>query len=185
MFAETLRLYQAVALMRMSDKDFELDGWRFRKNRIIFLCSRIVHLNAKLWNTGPANDPHPIDEFWADRFLTYPDHDAGSEDNEAHRSIFKDSRDANLGTPPVFSLKSLENCWVPFGGGPTMCPGRAFAKNEMLGSFALLSTKFDVELLTSGRAIKPDISFFSIGTLPPKGDIPFRIRRRDGSSSKS
>lgn len=183
MFAETLRLYQAVALMRMSDEDFELDGWRFRRNRIIFLCSRIVHLNANLWNTGSAKDPHPIDEFWADRFLTYPGHDAVAGENEGHRPIPKDSEDATRG--PIFSLKGLENCWVPFGGGPTMCPGRTFAKSEMLASFALLSTKFDVELLTSGQEIKPDMSFFSIGTLPPKGDIPFRIRRRDGSSSKS
>ena len=185
MFAETLRLYQAVSLMRMSDEDFELDGWSFRKNRIIFLCSRIVHLNANLWNTGPANDPHPIDEFWADRFLTYPDCDVGAGRNEGRRPVSKDSEDAKLNTTPVFSLKGLENCWVPFGGGPTMCPGRTFAKNEMLGSFALLSTKFDVELLISGQEIKPDMSFFSIGTLPPKGDIPFRIRRRDGSNTKS
>ena len=66
-----------------------------------------------------------------------------------------------------------------------MCPGRAFAKNEMLGSFDILSTEFDVELLVSGREIKPDMSFFSIGTLPPKGQIPFRIRRKAGTSMKS
>ncbi len=66
-----------------------------------------------------------------------------------------------------------------------MCPGRTFAKHEMLGSFAILSSKFDVELLTSGQEIKPHMSFFSIGTLPPKGKIPFRIRRRVGSSGKS
>ncbi len=66
-----------------------------------------------------------------------------------------------------------------------MCPGRTFAKHEMLGSFAMLSSNFDIELLTSGQEIKPDMSFFSIGTMPPKGKIPFRIRRRVGSSSKS
>ena len=66
-----------------------------------------------------------------------------------------------------------------------MCPGRAFAKNEMLGSFAILSTKFGIELLTSGQKIKPDMCFLSVGTMPPKGDIQFRIRRRDCSSSKS
>lgn len=66
-----------------------------------------------------------------------------------------------------------------------MCPGRTVAENEMLGSFAPMSIKFDVELLTPGQEIKPDMSFFSIGTLPAKGDIPFRIKRRDGSSSES
>ena len=179
MFAETLRLYQTVALMRMSDEDFELDGWRFRKNRMIFLCSRSVHLNASLWNTGPANDPHAIDEFWADRFLTYPDQNNVAGEHTTHRPVSGGCEEANPGTTPVFSLKGLESCWVPFGGGPTLCPGRTFAKSEMLGSFAILSTKFDVELLTSGQEIKPDMSFFSIGTMPPKGSIPFRIRRRE------
>ena len=190
MFAETLRLYQTVALMRMSDQDFELDGWRFRKNRMIFLCSRSVHLNASLWNTGPADAPHrhyPIDEFWADRFLTYPNQeDPVAREPVNHQSPFSEKGEEGSpcgGPTPVFSLKGLENCWVPFGGGPTLCPGRTFAKNEMLASFAILSTKFDVELLleTSGREkkkIEPDMSFLSIGTVPPKGDIPFRIRRR-------
>ena len=160
---------------------------------MIFLCSRSVHLNASLWNTGPANAPHhhhhhPIDEFWADRFLTYPHQDdpvaGGGSVN--HRSPFSEKgEEANPcgSSTPVFSLKGLENCWVPFGGGPTLCPGRKFAKNEMLASFAILSTKFDVELLvTSGRKkkkIEPDMSFLSIGTVPPKGDVPFRIRRRN------
>ena len=188
MFAETLRLYQAVALMRMSDQDFELGGWRFRKNRMIFLYSRSVHLNASLWNTGPANH-HPIDEFWADRFLTYPDQDESvASESVNHRATFSEKAEEAKpcgSTTPVFSLKGLENCWVPFGGGPTMCPGRVFAKNEMLASFAILSTMFDVELLvTSGqekkkKKIEPDMSFLSIGTLPPKGDVPFRIRRRN------
>ena len=169
----------------MSDDDFELDGWRFRKNRMIFFCSRAVHLNASLWNTGSANDSHPVDEFWADRFLTYPDQDTVARENKTHRPMPGSCEEDGPGTAPVFSLKGLEKCWVPFGGGPTMCPGRTFAKNEMLGSFAILSTKFDVELLTQDQDVKPDMSFFSIGVTPPKGNIPFRIRRRDGSGSKS
>lgn len=191
MFAETLRLYQAVTLMRMSDEDFELDGWRFRRNRMIFLCSRSVHLNASLWNTtGPGNAPHhhPVDKFWADRFLTYPANreDTVAGESTTHRAHLSGEKGEEAspgdGPAPVFSLKGLENCWVPFGGGPTLCPGRTFAKNEMLASFAILSTKFDVELLVTSsqkmKEIKPDMSFLSIGTVPPKGDIPFRIRRR-------
>lgn len=59
-----------------------------------------------------------------------------------------------------------------------MCHGLTFAKNEMLASFAMWSSEFDVQLLEPGKKIEPDMSFYAIGTLPPKGRIAFRIRRR-------
>lgn len=69
MFAETIRLYQGIALMRSADEEFTLDNrWLIKKDRI-FLAMRILHMNHKLWNTGTLEDPHPVDQFWADRFL--------------------------------------------------------------------------------------------------------------------
>ena len=180
MFAETLRLYQAVALMRSSNTDFTLDNrWLFRKERIIFLCSRILHLNPALWNTGTANEPHPINQFWAGRFLIQSKDDNDS-DESAIRSFSSPGSLAHVNrVASRFDKKALARCWVPFGGGATKCPGRTFAKNEMLASFAMLSDCFDIELLLPpGKQIVPDMRFFSIGTLPPKGEIPFRIRRR-------
>lgn len=185
MFAEILRLYQAVALMRMSDNDLELDGWQFRKHRMIFLCSRTVYLNAKLWNIGSSEKPHPIDQFWSDRFLAYPGDRASVTWDGAEGALTKESDGQSKGrdAQPFFSLQGLENCWVPFGGGATMCPGRTFAKNEMLASFAMLSHQFDVELLVPRKNIVPDMNFFSISMLPPKAKIPFRIRRKSGNES--
>ena len=72
LFAETLRLYSGIALMRSSDQDFVLDRWRMKKNRIVFIPSRVLHHNPNLWNTGTIQDPHPVEDFWEDRFLEFP-----------------------------------------------------------------------------------------------------------------
>ena len=62
-----------------------------------------------------------------------------------------------------------------------MCPGRHFAKQEMIATFAMLCTAYDIELRTEeGFKPEPDLTYFPFGGLPPKGKIPFRIRRREG-----
>ena len=60
-----------------------------------------------------------------------------------------------------------------------MCPGRFFAKNEMMASLALLCTSYDIELRTSkGWRLEADMAYYLVGVLPLKGRIPFRIKRK-------
>ena len=182
-FAEVLRLYMTVALMRAPIKgDFMLGRWRFPKDKIMVLSSRTAHHNTDVWNTGTPEDPHPIDEFWADRFLVYPnDPNSGPLKKAAQLEEAKAPR-ANeqemSSGQPTFTMEGTSGAWVPFGGGAHMCPGRFFAKNEMLASFAMMTTEFDIELVEPNCRPEPDIRFFPVGMLPPKGKIPFRIRRR-------
>lgn len=75
-------------------------------------------------------------------------------------------------------MEGLAGTWVPYGGGQHWCPGRFFAKNEMMAAFALISSAYDIELQNPGLKPEPDMAFFPIGMLPPKGKIPVRIRRR-------
>ena len=58
-----------------------------------------------------------------------------------------------------------------------MCPGRTFAKNEMLASLAIMSSRFDIELVRSDQEIKPDMRYYAMSVLPPLNKVPFRIRR--------
>lgn len=74
-------------------------------------------------------------------------------------------------------MNGLESAWVPYGISPSLCPGRHFAKQKMIGSFALSVAYFEIELLQNGsdknesssKSIKyldPDIRFFALGALP-------------------
>lgn len=188
-YAETLRLYMAVGLMRIpSHKDYILGKWRFPQDQLIIMSSRTAHHNQEIWNTGTQERPHPLNTFWADRFLIYP--------NDPTSGPLKKTPDAN-GTAttsadqngehnnqweeqnkPRFSMEGLAGTWVPYGGGQHWCPGRFFAKNEMMAAFALISSAYDIELQDPGLKPEPDMAFFAIGMLPPKGKIPVRIRRR-------
>lgn len=61
-----------------------------------------------------------------------------------------------------------------------MCPGRHFAKVEMLGTFAMLFSKFELELVSTKNLgdVKPDMTWYPTGTLPPTNKVPFRIRKK-------
>ena len=179
-FAETLRVYMTVALMRTPDqKDFTLGRWRFPRQKLIVLLSRTAHHNPELWNAGSPENPHPLEEFWADRFLVYPDDPSSGPlrpgNQEKKSKALKEAKEQNKA---VFSMDGLAGGWVPFGGGQHMCPGRSFAKNEMMAAFAIISTEYDIELTGAGSRPEPDMRFFPVGMLPPKDKIPFRIRRR-------
>jgi hypothetical protein len=60
--------------MRAPEKqDFKLGEWLFPKGDLIFLSSRTAAYNKHLWNESSGKDPHPVDQFWSDRFIVYPE----------------------------------------------------------------------------------------------------------------
>ncbi|KAL9123060.1 MAG: hypothetical protein Q9187_000387 [Circinaria calcarea] len=188
-YAETLRLRIALLLNRTPEhEDFRLGEWLFRKKRLICLSTRTAASNKDLWSTGEdVENVHALDDFWADRFLIYPDHPRSGPLKRAtvsleHSEIEAPIEGSSSTKKAVFSMDGLAGGWVPYGGGQFMCPGRHFAKQEIIGSFAIFCAYYDVELRTE-KGFKPDpnMEFFGLGALPPKGQIPFRIRRRFGS----
>ena len=183
--------------MRSPEKqDFKLGRWLFKTGDLIFLCSQTAARNRDLWNEGTQKEPHPLDEFWAERFLIYPDDpNSGPLKNKESKPTSNGASSTSTGTgklepddkaqepgekgSPQFSLTGLAGGFVPFGGGVRMCPGRFFAKNEMLASLAMLATNYDFELRTpQGWKPEPDMSYYLVGALPPKGEIPFRVKKR-------
>jgi hypothetical protein len=136
----------------------------------------------------------PVEEFWAERFLVYPPRRQcrpppcpppatqrrGAEAEHAQKAPEADQKQQQ----PRFSLAGLAGAWVPFGGELHVCPGRHFAKREVIGAFAVLCQLFDLELLRAPDTgalpapVPPDTSFYAVGALPPKGKVPFRMRRR-------
>ena len=91
-----------------------------------------------------------------------------SRSREAHGA-------ASLDSP----WRERQGGWVPSGGGVRMCPGRFFAKNQMMAALAMICTKFDIELrMSAGWKPERNARYYPVGALPPKGEIPFRIWRK-------
>lgn len=160
-YAETLRLHVASFLFRGPDrKDFNLRGWCIPRDAPMLISSYNAQMDPQVW--APKGKPHarPVEEFYAERFLEV------SEDGAVPES-------------PEFSLKGRASSWIPYGGGQRMCPGRHFAKQEMISSLAIMLTLFDIETLDPDNRIPADDMLgFGFGALWPKGPMPVRMRRR-------
>lgn len=78
-------------------------------------------------------------------------------------TAFKPDRWDNASVP--------KHAYFPFGGGPRICIGNAFAMMEMVLLLATMSQRFTFESETD-VAIAPSV------TLRPKGGLPLRVRRR-------
>jgi hypothetical protein len=144
-------------------------------------------MNPNVWNAGTSENLRPLDTFWADRFLIYPnDPKSGPLRKEyaTEDEVLRDGKhpvgiENSSGNSPVFSMDGVGGGWIPYGGGQRMCPGRHFAKQEIIGTLALLLTDFEIQLNLRNKTMpESDMRFFPFGGLPPTAKIPFKIRRR-------
>ncbi|KAF9699651.1 hypothetical protein EKO04_002455 [Ascochyta lentis] len=165
LYAETLRLYVANIILRSPRKtDIPVGDWSIRQDEIVAVMSHPMHHDEAKFNTGSPQDPRPLSEFWAERFIVPQEMGKASQDQDGAK----------------FSLKGTEGAWLPYGGGSNECPGRFFAKQEMLLTAALLIGNF--EILLDGDSAEIDWRYFGTGVLGVKGKQPFRLRRRNSKT---
>lgn len=158
-YAETLRLRMHFYIIRMPDRvDINVQDWIIPRQKVIVTPTTVAHMDPERWSTG-LNGEHPLDQFWVGRFLEFP-----------LKKIH--------GSTPKFSTRSLEGSWIPYGGGPRQCPGRHFAKRQILLTIALMVSLFDCEVLE--ESVQEDFTLwgFGSGVSNPVGSVPIRIRRR-------
>ena len=82
--------------------------------------------------------------------------------------------------------KELEGHFLPFGGGTHICPGRFFARQEVLLAVAMMVLRFEIELVGfveldgHKRSGKPesDVRTAGASAMMPDGDCLVRMRRR-------
>ena len=150
-----------------------VNEWMLPKGEIVLIATTPAHMDKEVWNTGKASE-YPLNRFWADRFLVYP---GDPESGPRRRSYTEASKDLERGEPH-FSLDDLGGSWIPYGGGFRACPGRHFAKREILMTLAIMVTLFDIDV-DGSKALQTDPRANGLGAQRPKNQIPFRIRKRE------
>ncbi|KAK9773002.1 putative Cytochrome P450 [Seiridium cardinale] len=175
-YAEVLRLYVGVAISRVTGyEDFKIDNYIIPQNSLVMTYSRSMALDTDAWTRAGRSLRKPLEEFDAERFLVDPGWTRPGSTSLPSMTSMED------GGGPRFSTDGLLGLWVPYGGGDHMCPGRHLAKQQLLVTFALLLTEFDMEIPADWAAIskvKPDMRFAPFGSLPPVNTIGVRIRRK-------
>lgn len=69
-YAELLRLRVEVQTVFSADQeDIRINKWRFPKSLVVVPVGA-AHRDPDFWST--KNGEHPVECFWADRFLAYP-----------------------------------------------------------------------------------------------------------------
>jgi cytochrome P450 len=113
-FHEVLRLYVDLLVVRHVDSSVALGTHHVRKGEQVMAPTWMTHRNPAFFDSPDVFDPK--------RFLI-TDPESGKQSHSA----------TGLGAK-----------YFPFGGGHYMCPGRVFAKQEVLGTIAVLLLNFDI-----------------------------------------
>lgn len=171
-FTEVLRLYTDVLVARDLTADLVLpldeSGKKtvlLKKNATVLAPSWLGHHDEEAWGTASASS----ETFYAERFLK-ADPDTGKTS---------------------FTLTGTLGKFFPFGGGKTICPGRVFAKQEVLAAVALVLLNFEVEVKgfvdEKGRSTEkfPGLrsAFAGSGVCVVGGDVRVKIKRRKEGGS--
>ena len=167
-FNEVLRLYVDVLVTRELKADLTLpldDGKRrafLQKNSVVMAPSWLGHRDETLWVDPPCN------QFYAERFL---------------KSDPKNGQQ-------LFTTSGTNGKFFPFGGGKTICPGRVFAKQEVLASVATTLLSFDIEPLSflneHGKITKkfPGLAEAYSGSTVMAMDGDMRVKMKSRKRSK-
>ncbi|KAK0648898.1 cytochrome P450 [Cercophora newfieldiana] len=188
-YLEALRFSVGVTPARnLLVPSIELGPWKFERGSTLIANNWFGSRALGFWNTGRDLDSgkpeHPVDSFWAERWLEYPDDPASGPLRKPDASLYRAATkprtiedDANAKVVTT----GTAGYFFPYGGGTKICPGRFFAKQEMMSAVAVFLREFEFELVDKEAAdrIELDMSYFPAGSLPPKGKTAVRIRRRE------
>ena len=161
-YMEMLRMYTAVNVTREVMADCVIDGHSLKKGNAIMAPTWIGHRDPEVWNALHSDHPPP-ETFYADRFLRQE------------------------GDKVVCSMAGLAGKWFPYGGGAHMCPGRAFAKQEILAAVATVLLGYDIEFVawvnpyTKDKTVRfPEVrkGYVGNGIIGADRDMRVRIRRK-------
>ena len=181
MHAEVLRLRVEVQSVFCSDREeIVINEWRFPEKTLVLVPTGPAHMDSDFWST--QNGEHPLNKFWADRFLAYPNDPQSGPRKKTATAVGKatQAQCQNLedrGKPRFISAGMADN-YMPYGVGERTCPGRFFARREIVAFCANIVNDFDIELLMTDKNFESSSTFYGLGTQRPLKSVPFKIRRR-------
>jgi cytochrome P450 len=135
-YCEELRLRNGVIIQRVPVVDnFKIGPWKFPKGQMIIASSWHEQRDRSIWNEGPVNERfHSVDDFWAERFLVYPnDPSTGPRKPSPDMKVkIQKSDEKTVDEKPKFTAIPVTGSFIPYGGGEKICPGRFYAKVRLL-----------------------------------------------------
>ncbi|KAK1997997.1 cytochrome P450 [Colletotrichum falcatum] len=166
-YTECMRLHISIAITREVSQPTKLHGYRLGKGSIVQALTNLMHFDEQIW----SQEGHPASEFWAERHI---------------KKVKKvDERTGSVTTERQFVMGAKPSEFFPYGGGVSICPGRFFAKQEILLSIAMIVTRFDLEFVEwiredgskSERPPMDDPHYFGSAAVPPDRDVKLRWKR--------
>ncbi|KAK1980220.1 cytochrome P450 [Colletotrichum cereale] len=167
MYTECMRLHVSIAITREVAKTTKLQGYRLKKGSIVQALTNFMHLDEQIW----SQEGHPASEFWAERHI------------KQVKKVDEETGAVTMERQFVIGAKPTE--FFPYGGGNSICPGRFFAKQEILLTIAMIVTRFDMEFVEwtckdgtkSERPPIDDPHYFGSAAVPPDRDARVRWKR--------
>jgi len=188
-YLEALRWATASPSPRVVKEDIQLGDFHLKKGNMAMVHSRTLQMDFKTWYIPGVEESKP-ENFWAERFLT--DDDSATEansvsenaeaetnySNDVKKGAIEPSREAQKVKEKEQKERTLS--LRPFGGGTTLCPGRHFATNEIMGGIAALLLRLEIEVLPEElrRNGVPAPGLKKQGGLLPDRGLMVRARRR-------
>ncbi|KAI8151552.1 Cholesterol 7-alpha-monooxygenase [Colletotrichum sp. SAR 10_70] len=165
-YAETLRLHVSINVTREVMEPIEWDGYVLPKGSLVQAPTQIGLQDESVWGV----EGHSASSFWAERHIKYVD----KEDDLGH-----------VKTTMEFSMAGRPSDYFPYGGGVSMCPGRFFAKQEIMLVAAMIVSRFEIEFIewvtfdgvSSDRPAEDEKSAIGSGAVSPDRDMKVRWRR--------
>ncbi|RKK70900.1 hypothetical protein BFJ71_g17631, partial [Fusarium oxysporum] len=182
-YYETLRLRVASTVGRTSldDQLCLAGGWKVKAGVPVMFTGWLAGLDVSCWNTGQdlsgGRPQHPLEAFWAERFLDCPG--SSSISGPAKKKRVQPARESpqrpttHMGTEDERSRASvagLRGHFFPFGGGAFRCPGEAMAKQVIFASVAMVLQSYDLRLIDPEEARKIE---------PGHRELPFGLHSFD------
>ena len=123
-YAEELRLRNGVIIQRVPVVDgFSINGFNFPKDRMIVASSWHEQRDREVWNQGGGNggEVHDVEDFWADRFVVYPD-DPFSGPRKPGKDVKVKVAGVEDGEKkePRYNIDSVAGSFIPYGGGKSL-----------------------------------------------------------------
>ncbi|KAI0547068.1 cytochrome P450 [Xylaria curta] len=180
-YAESLRLHVKIFFFASSPRsDASMGKWKLPRGTLGLVNTDGPHTEEDFWNT--QNGRYPLDSFWAERFIVDPQDPSSGPLHPRLRSQKQDenkmiSHSGN--SSKHFTTEGIGDSWIPYGGGPAICPGRFLTRYVVMFLCAALVSEFDIEPIGQPNIQELDLWRYGLGVLRPKSPVPVRIRRRN------